>query len=74
MTKKIKVSELPEFDATEYLNSEEDIAASGLLAMKDDVTSIKLELAEIKSEQKLMKWILGLLLAGVATLILKVFF
>ena len=27
MTKKIKVSELPEFDATEYLNSEEDIAA-----------------------------------------------
>ena len=27
MTKKIKVSELPEFDATEYLNSEEDVAA-----------------------------------------------
>jgi len=27
MTTKIKVSELPEFDATEYLNSEEDVAA-----------------------------------------------
>ena len=27
MTKKIKVSELPEFDAAEYLNSEEDMAA-----------------------------------------------
>lgn len=27
MTKKIKVSELPEFDAGEYLNSEEDVAA-----------------------------------------------
>jgi len=27
MSKKIKVSELPEFDAAEYLNSEEDIAA-----------------------------------------------
>lgn len=27
MTKKIKVSELSEFDATEYLHSEEDIAA-----------------------------------------------
>lgn len=27
MTKKIKVSELPEFDATEYLNSEEEVAA-----------------------------------------------
>jgi probable addiction module antidote protein len=27
MTKKIKISELPEFDASEYLNSEEDVAA-----------------------------------------------
>ena len=27
MTKTIKVSELPEFDAAEYLNSEEDVAA-----------------------------------------------
>ena len=27
MTKKIKASELPEFDAAEYLNSEEDVAA-----------------------------------------------
>ncbi len=27
MTRKIKVSELPEFDAAEYLNSDEDVAA-----------------------------------------------
>ena len=27
MTKKIKTSETPEFDATEYLSTEEDIAA-----------------------------------------------
>jgi DNA-binding phage protein len=27
MTKKIKVSELPVFDAAEFLNSEEDVAA-----------------------------------------------
>ena len=27
MTKRIKVSELPEFDAAEYLNSKEDVAA-----------------------------------------------
>ena len=27
MTKRIKVFELPEFDAAEYLNSEEDVAA-----------------------------------------------
>ncbi|MCK9985390.1 MAG: hypothetical protein AzoDbin1_01862 [Azoarcus sp.] len=49
-------------------------SASGLLATKDDVTGIKLDLAEIKSEQKLMKWMLGLLIAGVISLILKAFF
>lgn len=27
MTKRIKISELPEFDAAEYLNSDEDVAA-----------------------------------------------
>ncbi len=27
MTKRIKISDLPDFDAAEYLNSEEDIAA-----------------------------------------------
>jgi probable addiction module antidote protein len=27
MTKKIKISELPDFDATEYLNTDEDVAA-----------------------------------------------
>lgn len=27
MTKKIKISELPEFDAAEYLNTKEDVAA-----------------------------------------------
>ena len=27
MTKKIKISEIPEFDAAEYLNTDEDVAA-----------------------------------------------
>ena len=31
MTKKIKISELPEFDAAEYLSSEEDVAAPPFL-------------------------------------------
>ena len=49
-------------------------SASGVLATKEDITGIKLDLAEIKSEQKLMKWMLGLLLAGVLSLIMKAFF
>ncbi|WP_179284030.1 addiction module antidote protein [Bordetella genomosp. 10] len=36
MTKKVKVSELPEFDAAEYLNSEEDIAAYLTTVLEDD--------------------------------------
>lgn len=36
MTKKIKVSELPEFDAAEYLNSEEDIAAYLTTILEED--------------------------------------
>jgi hypothetical protein len=31
-------------------------SASGLLATKDDITDIKIEMADIKSELKLMKW------------------
>lgn len=36
MTKKIKVSELPEFDAAEFLNSEEDIAAYLTTVLEDN--------------------------------------
>lgn len=35
MSKRIKISNLPDFDAAEYLNSEEDIAAY-LAAVVDD--------------------------------------
>lgn len=36
MTKRIKVSELPEFDAAEFLNSEEDIAAYLTTVLEDN--------------------------------------
>lgn len=36
MTKKIKISELPEFDAAEYLNSKEDIAAYLTTVLEED--------------------------------------
>ena len=49
-------------------------SASETFASRDDITGIKLDLVEIKSEQKLMKWMLGLILAGVLTLVMKSFF
>jgi probable addiction module antidote protein len=44
MTKRIKVSELPEFDASESLNSEEDVAAY-LTAVLDENASALLAAA-----------------------------
>jgi hypothetical protein len=40
MTKKIKVSELPEFDVAEYLNSEEDIAAYLTTVIEENDSSL----------------------------------
>ena len=49
-------------------------SASGLLATKDDITNIKIEMADIKSELKLMKWMVVTIVAGVVSLVVKAFF
>ncbi len=36
MTKSFKISELPEFDASEYLNTEEDVAAYLTAVLEED--------------------------------------
>ena len=46
----------------------------GLLATKGDITSIKIDLADVKSELKLMKWMVVTIVAGVISLIAKAFF
>jgi hypothetical protein len=74
---KLKSAGIPEAQAKAEAEALADAlreSASGVLATKEDITGVKLDLAEIKSEQKLMKWMLGLLLAGVISLILKAFF
>lgn len=49
-------------------------SASGILATKEDISGIKFDMAEIKSELKLMKWMIGTIVAGVFSLIVKAFF
>ncbi len=44
------------------------------LATRGDISRIEKELTEIKAEQKIMKWMMGFVLAGIAALILKSFF
>ena len=43
------------------------------LATKPEITEIKLEIIEIKAELKLLKWMMGIILAGVVSLVLKTF-
>ncbi len=49
-------------------------SASGLLATKDDITGIRIEMADVKSELKLMKWMVVAMVAGVILLVAKAFF
>jgi hypothetical protein len=47
---------------------------SNTLATKQDVTRLELKMVEHDGEFKLIKWMMGLLLGGVAALVLKAFF
>lgn len=49
-------------------------ATSNTLATKQDVARLELKLTEHDGEFKLIKWMMGLLLGGVAALIMKAFF
>lgn len=45
-------------------------SASGLMATKDDITELKLEIGDVKSDLKVMKWMLGFTSAGVGAILL----
>jgi len=42
--------------------------------LKEDLAGVKAELADTKADIRMMKFMLGLLIAGVASLVLKAFF
>ena len=74
---KLKSAGIPEAQAkaeAEALATALGESASGLLATKDDITTIKIEMADIKSELKLMKWMVATIVAGVISLVVKAFF
>ena len=74
---KLKSAGIPEAQAkaeAEALATALGESASGLLATKDDITNIKIEMADIKSELKLMKWMVVTIVSGVVSLVVKAFF
>lgn len=48
-------------------------ALAGTFATTLDITAIREDLTDIKAEQKIMRWMLGFLLAGTVALVIKVF-
>ncbi|NEX15843.1 MAG: hypothetical protein C1943_04175 [Halochromatium sp.] len=48
-------------------------ALAGSFATKSDIARVEADLTDIKAEQKIMRWMLGFLLAGMAALLIKAF-
>ncbi len=74
---RLKSAGIPEAQAkagAEALATALSESASGLLATKDDITGIKIEMADVKSELKLMQWMVVTIVAGVVSLVAKAFF
>lgn len=68
---------MPEGQAEALADAPRDALAQTLdtrMATKADLSRLELELVEHDAEFKPIKWMLGLLLAGVLALVLKTFF
>ncbi len=85
---KLKSAGIPETQAkagAEALATALGESASGVLATKEDISSLKvevagakselkIEIADVKSELKVMRWMIATIVAGVISLVAKAFF
>lgn len=58
---------------TDALKEEFSNALAASLATKSDIALFEVDLTDIKAEQKIMRWMLGFLLAGMVALLIKAF-
>jgi len=70
---KLKSAGIPEAQAAAFATALGE-SASGSLATKDDCSSIKNEASDIRSDLKLMRWMLAAIVVGVIFLVAKAFF
>ena len=85
---KLKAAGVPETQAkagAEALAAALGESTSGVLATKEDIASLKvevadvkselkIEIADVKSELKVMRWMIATIVAGVISLVAKAFF
>ena len=77
----LKAAGVPEKQAKAMSTAQQEVFSEVLhttLATKDDLREVRQELkheiADIRSELKLMKWMMGFLLSGVISIVIKTFF
>ena len=65
------------YDALKSAGADEEkarAAAEAIATHQRDTTELRTEFSDIRGELKLLKWMLGLVLAGIASLVIKAFF
>lgn len=73
----LKAAGVPEKQAKAMSTAQQEVFSEALhttLATKDDIKDVRHEIDEVHSELKLMKWMMGFLLTGVLSLVIKTFF
>lgn len=73
---KLKAAGMPERQAialSEAQNEALTETTDHFLASKADIYQLKQEIGEVKSNQKLMQWMMGFILTGTSALIIKAF-
>ena len=75
--KKLKDAGFTERQAEAVTEAQRDSLSQALenqLATKTDIAKLEIKLIEHEGEFKLIKWMLGIIMGGVITLVLKAFF
>ena len=76
--RRLKEAGMPEIQAEALVDAFRDAQSEAELATKQDIELLKRDIGDLETrisgELTLLKWMLGLLLAGVLALILKTFF
>jgi hypothetical protein len=80
----LRTAGVPEIQAKAMAEAQREVFAevsdnslatkSDIFGVKQEIAEVRHEVVEVKSDIKLLKWMFGFLLAGVASLVVKAFF
>ncbi len=74
---KLKSAGLTDEQAKAFPEAQKEVFAEALdtsLATKNDIFAVRQDISDVKSEIKLVKWMLGFLIGGMAFILLRLYF